>query len=187
MKQILAVCLLLTVANASAFWKNHETPLNRFFHPKRWFQLPEHQEPPRQSFPTPEHSHPIPAYMQVPSDQSPFHKQLEKLFPHEVNQKNKASESCTAVKICHSPLTGEIIINGFDLIQPISNENLGCTSDNKKYSDNVNSNNENLDSNGNVKGNPKTIMPLTTITSQPQTSESPYNYGEGIIDIRMGY
>lgn len=78
------------------------------------------------------------------------------------------------------------IITEFDGIQPISNENLGCTSANKKYSDNVNSNNENLNSNRNVKGNPRT-MPILTTTSQPQTSESPYNYGEGIIDIRMGY
>ncbi|XP_060832789.1 uncharacterized protein LOC132916644 [Bombus pascuorum] len=188
MKQILAVCLLLTVANASVFRENHERPLNRFFHPKRWFPLPEHQfDPPGHSFPTPGHSLPIPAYMQVPSGQSPFHKQLEKLFPHKINQQNKASESCTAVRICHSPLTGEIIITEFDGIQPISNENLGCTSANKKYSDNVNSNNKNHNSNGDVKGNPRTTMPILTTTSQPQTNESPHNYGEGIIDIRMGY
>lgn len=79
------------------------------------------------------------------------------------------------------------IITEFDGIQPISNENLDCTSANKKYSDNVNSNNENLNSNGNVKGNPITTMPIFTTTSQPQISESPHNYGEGIIDIRMGY
>ncbi|XP_033311787.1 uncharacterized protein LOC117211715 [Bombus bifarius] len=195
MKQILAVCLLLTVADANVFRENHGRPLNRFFHPKRWFPSPEHQfESPGHSFPIPEHlfptpghSLPTPAYMQVSSDQSPFHKQLEKLFPHKVNQQNKASESCTAVRICHSPLTGEIIITEFDGIQPISNENLGCTSTNKKYSDNVNSNNENLNSNGNVKGNPRTTMPILTTTSQSQTSESPHNYGEGIIDIRMGY
>lgn len=75
------------------------------------------------------------------------------------------------------------IITEFDGIQPISNENLGCTSANKKYSDKVNSNN----SNGNVKGKPRTTMTILTTTSQPQTSESPHNYGEGIIDIRMGY
>lgn len=87
MKQILAVCPLLTVADASFVRENHERPLNRFFQPKRWFPLPEHQfEPPGHSFPIPEHLFPTPghslttpAYMQVPSDQSPFHKQLEKL------------------------------------------------------------------------------------------------------------
>lgn len=110
MKQILAVCLLLTVADASIFRENHERPLSRFFRPKHWFSLPEHQfEPPEHSLPTPRHSLSTPAYMQVPSDQSPFHKQLEKLFPHKVNQQNKASESCTAVRICHRPLTGEIV------------------------------------------------------------------------------
>ncbi|XP_012165578.1 uncharacterized protein LOC100650927 [Bombus terrestris] len=187
MKQILAVCLLLTVADASIFRENHERPLSRFFRPKHWFSLPEHQfEPPEHSLPTPRHSLSTPAYMQVPSDQSPFHKQLEKLFPHKVNQQNKASESCTAVRICHRPLTGEIIITEFDEIKLTSNENLGCTSANKKYSDNVNSNNKNLNSNENVEGNPKITIPILTTTSQPQTSEPPHNYGEGIIDTRMG-
>ncbi|KOX69451.1 hypothetical protein WN51_05614 [Melipona quadrifasciata] len=83
MKQILTVCLLLTAADADIFLEISERPLNRF-HLERWF--------------------PLSGYWFTPPR---CHIKLGDLFSKD--QQNKESESCTVVKICHSPLINETI------------------------------------------------------------------------------
>ncbi|XP_043526381.1 uncharacterized protein LOC122537354 isoform X2 [Frieseomelitta varia] len=110
MKQILAVCLLLTAVNA-VFLESSERPLNRF-HLERWFPLlgltpPTHQFiPPGHRFPLPEHLHP-PGHIQLPSGQLPSCTILDDLFSKD--QQNKESEFCTVVRICHNPLINKTL------------------------------------------------------------------------------
>lgn len=109
MKQILAVCLLLTAVDADVFLENSERPSNRF-HVERWFPLlghrftlPRHQFiPSGHRFSSPGHSFPTPRHIQLPPGQLPSYTILGDLSPKD--QQNKESESCTVVRICHNPL-----------------------------------------------------------------------------------
>ena len=101
MKQIFAVCLLLTAVDA-VFLESSEGPLNRF-HLERWFPLSGHWlTPPGHRFPLPGHLHSTPGHIQLPPGQLRSYTILGDLFSKD--QQNKESESCTVVRICHNPL-----------------------------------------------------------------------------------
>ncbi|XP_017885824.1 uncharacterized protein LOC108628429 [Ceratina calcarata] len=180
MKGIIAVFLLISVANADPFWGGWpplSSAWNRRFVP----------QPPKRVH---DHNH---GFGEPDYTQSQRCQLLENLF--------SMKQDCTLASICRNPGTSDIIISELtesqlmtliDLKQDrfrneMSNNNPNPCNGMSDKTDFDNMKNNNEKDNSNNDGKVVATSPIPVTTYEPVITTSPhYHGGEGIIDIRIG-